>query len=355
MVLTEVSLGDAASESTEAAAELDRHAPRFREKGWNLIREAKRSAGAARNAAAAAADGDYLLFMDADDYAKPDEISTFVTAATHCGADVLSCFIDRFAGDDTPVNGEYAGRATFLGAAIAPGLFYNRFGSGNFLVRRAVFERLGGFAQESIQESIEDYGVGGDDWEFLARAALEGLRLETVPRALAWHRVRDETALKTAAGEHASRRRAMRPYLEALPAALKDVLPYAHSMQQRLERTALASSNQLRSARPEIQDQPAIAAAGADGLDNHSSGNGHRSLDDEELRRLIRHAAADGHQPLVFALNAWMDYRSTRSSMPEHRLKRLPGIIHLLVRGRYHRFAHGFGSALRDLRRPPKV
>jgi O-antigen biosynthesis protein len=355
VVLTEVSLADAASESAEAAAELDRLAPRFREKGWKLIREAKRSADTARNAAAAAADGDYLLFMDADDYAKPDEISTFVTVAMHCGADVLSCFIDRFAGDDTPVNGEYAGRATFLGAAIPPGLFYNRFGSGNFLVRRAAFERLGGFAQEFTQE-FEAYGVGGDDWEFLARAALEGLQLETVPRALAWHRVRDGTALKTAVGEHARRRRAMRPYLEALPAALKDILPYAQSLQQRLERTALdRSSDQVCIAQPQIQNQATIAAADADGSGNHSSGNGHGSLDDEELRRLIRHAAADGHQPLVFALNAWMDYRSTRSSMPARRVKRLPGIIHLLVRGRYHRFAHGFGSALRDLRRPPRV
>jgi glycosyltransferase involved in cell wall biosynthesis len=95
VVLAEVSLADAASESAEAAIELDCHAPRFSEKGWKLIREAKRSADAARNAAAAAADGDYLLFMDADDYAKPDEISTFVTAAMHCGADILSCFIDR--------------------------------------------------------------------------------------------------------------------------------------------------------------------------------------------------------------------------------------------------------------------
>jgi hypothetical protein len=197
--------------------------------------------------------------------------------------------------------------------------------------------------------------MGGDEWEFLARAALEGLRLETVPRALAWHRVRDETALKTAAGEHASRMRAMRPYLEALPAALKDVLPYAQSMQQRLERTALASSNQPCSARTEIQDQAAIAAASADGSGNHASGNGHRSLDEEELRRLIQDAAAGGHQPLVSALNAWMDYRSIRSSMPDRRLQRLPGILHLLVKGRYHRFAHGLGSALRDLRRPPKV
>jgi O-antigen biosynthesis protein len=193
VVLTEVSLADAVSGSVEAAIELNRYAPRFSEKGWKLIREAKGSACSARNAAAAAADGDYLLFMDADDYAKPDEISTFVTAAMHCGADILSCFIDRFAGDDTPPNGEYAGRTIFLGAAIAPGLFYNRFGSGNFLVRKTAFEGLGGFAQEFTREFSEDYGVGGDEWEFLARAALEGLRLETVPRALAWHRVRDGT------------------------------------------------------------------------------------------------------------------------------------------------------------------
>ncbi|MGH7913312.1 MAG: hypothetical protein ACREPW_01500 [Candidatus Binataceae bacterium] len=69
---------------------------------------------------------------------------------------------------------------------------------------------------------------------------------------------------------------------------------------------------------------------------------------------MIQRAATDGHEPFASALNAWLDYRSIRSNMPERRLKRLPNIIHLLVRGRYHRFAHGFGSALRDLRRPPR-
>ena len=328
---------DDANESAAVATELDRQERRLRRKGWKLIRHPGRGIAAARNAAAAAADGDYLLFIDADDYAKPDEISTFVGAATHGGADIVTCFVDRFSGDDTPGRGEYAGRATYLGAAIAPGLFHNRFGSGNFLIRRTVFEKLGGFAEESAGELIDDAcGADGEDWEFLARAALVGMRLETVPRALTWHRVCGGSIPKTTFAEHAVRMRALRPYLETLPPELRDVLPYA-----------LASIAGDRDGHPD--DQRSMVAK-----DKVADDRGEAVLDDAELRRLIQRAAADGHQPLASALNAWLDYRAIRSSMPERRVKRLPGIVHLLVRGHYHRFAHGIGSALRDLRRPPR-
>lgn len=366
VVVAEMSPTDDANESRETAAELDRQEPRFREKGWKLIRHPSRSAAAARNAAAAAADGDYLLFMDADDYAKPGAIGTFVTAALHSGADILTCFIDRFSGEDAPANGEYAGRETFLGAAIAPGLFHNRFGSGNFLIRGAAFESLGGFAEESAGEFTEAGGADGEDWEFLARAALKGVRLETVPRALTWRRVRADSISKTAAAEHATRMRALRPYLEALPPGLGDLLPYAQSLQYRLDKAASGpAANAGGGAHPEIQNHRVAGVDDIDHLGNHASRNGHRSfdavhtidaaLDDAELRRLIHRAAADGHQPLAAALNVWLDYRSIRSNLPQRRLQRLPGIIHLLLRGCYHRFAHGFGSALRDLRRPAKV
>jgi hypothetical protein len=40
--------------------------------------------------------------MDDDNYAKPNEISTFVRVANHTGADLLSSFVDFFQGISVP-------------------------------------------------------------------------------------------------------------------------------------------------------------------------------------------------------------------------------------------------------------
>ena len=123
----------------------------IRENGWKLIRLPGRSAAMARNAAAAAASGDYLLFMDAGDCAKPGAIGTFVAAAIHSGADILTCFIDRFSGDDSPADGVFAGRVAFLGGAIGPGLFHNCFGSGNFLIGRTASKGWEGLPKTALK------------------------------------------------------------------------------------------------------------------------------------------------------------------------------------------------------------
>lgn len=58
--------------------------------------------GAARNLGAKKARGEYLLFMDDDNYAKPYEISTFVQVARHSGIQLLSSFVDYFSGYSPP-------------------------------------------------------------------------------------------------------------------------------------------------------------------------------------------------------------------------------------------------------------
>lgn len=58
--------------------------------------------GAARNLAAKKAKGEFILFMDDDNYAKPDEVSTFVNVANHTGAQLLSSLVDYFSGSFAP-------------------------------------------------------------------------------------------------------------------------------------------------------------------------------------------------------------------------------------------------------------
>jgi hypothetical protein len=77
---------------------------------------------------------------------------------------------------------------------------------------------------------------------------------------------------------------------------------------------------------------------------------------DEELAvLLVKRLAAHGQRKTASLLRAWLDYSSARSRLPEHRIRRIPLIAQQLLRGGYHRFAHGFGSVLRDLRKPAAI
>jgi GT2 family glycosyltransferase len=212
----EVVLVDDGSETAEAHAALAALAPAFEARGWRLVRQENRYLGAARNAAARLARGEYLLFMDDDNLALPDEVATFARAAARSGADILTCFMDLFGGrEPLPPGAPPRARALFLGGAAAVGLFRNAFGDANALVRREAFLALGGFT--------EDRDAGYEDWEFFARAVLAGLRLEVVPEPLFRYRVSD-ASMSRATREAVNTARRIRPYLDAVPPALRPAL-----------------------------------------------------------------------------------------------------------------------------------
>jgi hypothetical protein len=204
------------------------------------------------------------------------------------------------------------GRWPYLGSAIGPSLFHNYLGDSNSLIRKDVFHRVGGFT--------EIFGVTCEDWELLARAVLMGFRLEVIPRALYWYRIQEDSNLRRT-NEYDNRMRALQPYLDVTPPSLHDVLRSALAMRVRLER-----------------------------IENHESSLG----TDEGIKRLADELTTSGGRRLASLMKQWLEYRSTRSAMPASRWKRIPDIARLLVAGRYHRFAHGFGSALRDVRKRPK-
>jgi glycosyltransferase involved in cell wall biosynthesis len=310
----EVIVVDDGSTTAAAAAMLARLQDVFDRKGWQIIRQAQRYPGAARNTAQAHARGDYLLFMDDDNCAKPDEISTFVRVAEYTGADILTCFLDLFTGDDPPGAGTRSlGRWMFLGAALVPSIFRNYLGDTNFLIRKEVFRAVGGFT--------EDPGISNEDWEFLVKAVLMGFRLELVPRALVWYRIQENSFLRST-NEYENVMRCMRPYLEAVPAPLRDMVRLALGLNMQRERVS------------------------------HFS-NGHLS-DAALLAMTEQRLTQAGHHRFASFMKAWMEYSQARQNMPPRRLERLPHIARLLMLGRYHRYGHGLGSAYRDLRKPPR-
>lgn len=231
----EVVLMDDASTDPAALAYLDGLAAEFADRGWRLERSSvNRYASGARNAAARLARGEYLLFMDDDNVAKPGEVSTLVGVARRTGVDLVGCFVDIFEGPEPPGPGRSVLRWPCLGPAVALGLWRNVLGDTNTLFRRGAFFELGGFT--------EDYGVSSEDHELLARAVLRGYRFEVVPEALFWYR-RTPGSVHHSAYPAADSLRALRPYLEVIPPELRPALQLAQGL---LARTAEGPHGLLR-------------------------------------------------------------------------------------------------------------
>lgn len=222
----EVVLVDDGSTHPRVPQVLDFLEPRFRERGWKILREPNRYLGAARNRAATVAEGDYLLFMDDDNVAKPHEISTFVQAAQRTGADLLFCLFDRFEGRGAPTSTTPFHRHLFSGMKTPVGLLRNSFGDANSLIRRDRFWEIGGFT--------EDVGVAHEDWELFAKSALAGLRLELVPESLFWYRSQPKSMSDTVDPQQCLKR-SLRPFQAITPTFLQPLLELAVSQAARVE------------------------------------------------------------------------------------------------------------------------
>ena len=129
------------------------------------------------------AKGEYLFFVDDHSLlTAPNALSVFVQVAQRVDADILTSAISFFLGSSNGVSDNRLehSRRPFLGGDAATGAFVNCFGSTNALVRRDAFEAIGGFDQEAVSTL--------DDWELLSKAALMGLRIETMPEVFLWQR-----------------------------------------------------------------------------------------------------------------------------------------------------------------------
>jgi len=216
----ELILVDDASTDAPTRAFMEALKPRFAARGWKLLRNEENSwQGISRRRAASAARGKYLLFMDDDNAAWPDQVETFVTAAEHSGADILTCQMQPFLGGGPPP----AHRATRpdkwmpIGPCSAVGLFWNCFGDANMFMTREAWNRMGGFTTDRAYF---------EDWEFLMQATLDGLRLECLPEILFCYRIWEgaQTSAHDPEFLHRSYARAARPALAAMPETLRPAL-----------------------------------------------------------------------------------------------------------------------------------
>ena len=204
-------LVDDGSESPAALAALAEVEADFAARGWRVVRQENRYVGAARNTAARAARGEWLLFLDDDNVLFPDAVSRLVRAARFAGADCVPAASIRFTGDGDPrADGAALGTPIrFLGAARAWSHFSNVVGDTCALVRRDVFEAAGGFTEE--------YRVGMEDLAFYNRLVRDGRRIEPLPDPVYYYRLGGPGIKQRHRSAQAAQRRILHPYVDGLP------------------------------------------------------------------------------------------------------------------------------------------
>ncbi len=241
--------GSTDPDSIRVFDELQRHYT-----AWTFHRQPNRFVDAARNRASTLGDGEILLFVDADDVLDPGAVARLVDALERSGDDVLTCNALQFASRDMPYawsTGEKAcrieRRLTPLGPSLVSGILNPEvFGTSCILVRRSVFEAVGGYTCWP--------GVGHEDWELMARFALRGFRIDVLPEDLLYTRVHGG-GLSTQLDPAECRRRLLDPYEQALsPLGLQGLAQLARGLQD--ENYYLKRQLRRRERRAELRRRP---------------------------------------------------------------------------------------------------
>ncbi len=147
-----------------------------------LIRQENSYLGASRNTAWTNSNGQYVLFMDDDNIAVVNELETFALAAAYTNDDILTCFSDTFTDSDfNGINPVVDKRVTPIGACLSLGVLFNCFGDSNSFWKKSTLRSIDGFT--------ELVGIGKEDNEIFARAALQGYKLSVVPEPLFYYRL----------------------------------------------------------------------------------------------------------------------------------------------------------------------
>lgn len=218
----EVILVDDGSPGKDTARALQSLEAEFTRRGWKILRLENGYLGKARNTAVREARSEFLLFMDDDNVARPTMVSRFMQVAVSSGADLVTTMFEVFSSDKKPTaKTPLVERFMPVGDVISFSVMANAFGDANSLIRRSVFEKLGGFS--------EDYGLGHEDFELFLRAALTGAKVSVIPEPLFWYRRFGESMLSTTHAA-ANRIRSFRPYIDHLPASLAELAVLAHGL-----------------------------------------------------------------------------------------------------------------------------
>ncbi len=174
-----------------------------------VLRQHNQYVGAARNRALREATGEFVIFMDDDNFARNDQFELFVKAIQVGNYDALTCAAVAFPDDvDPEFDDTYQHLFVPLGSGISPGLYGNNYGDANAIYRRSAIDAVDGYT--------EDYGLSWEDYELFARMAMAGQSLGVVPEPLMYLRSTVGSVSRTS-NMVANSYRALRPFLENMP------------------------------------------------------------------------------------------------------------------------------------------
>ncbi len=155
--------------------------PELERAGHLVIWQTNAGPGAARNAAAAAAAHDLLLFFDADNVPMPDLVTKLWGAMELSEADSIAApFMAVPPMQRTPTLQDVTWRYQPCGVLSALSLFENTLGDMTALIRRDVLRAVGGFCTDLSRP-------GWEDWETFLRISGRGFRHMAYPEPLLFY------------------------------------------------------------------------------------------------------------------------------------------------------------------------
>ena len=224
----EIVIADDGSDQPDAVRYIRQLASESAASGWKVLQLANRFRGAARNSAAREANGEYLLFLDDDNFLEPDAISVWVNAAIRLQSDIVTSVQFGIGQDQEVVSRDQTELVLYVGDARAYGAFKNCFGDMNCLIRRDAF-----FAMGALNET---YGFGHEDWELFSRAVLSGFNLSLVPKPLVWYRRDPNKYVRLKHVLPGFLLNNIKPYCDSVPPDLKIIYLFAQGQDRKRER-----------------------------------------------------------------------------------------------------------------------
>ncbi len=278
--------GSTETESQEIFAQLEKEYAA--DERFRFIKQDNAGLCAARNRLAKEAKADYIVFCDADNISEPGMLSALARAIVVSGADCVTCHMSKFRDDPESGRRKKLDVYTPLGPCLEAGPYCDPFGDANFIIRKAVFEDLGGFRHVPQTAS--------EDWEFLAELCLRGYKLEVVPLPLFAYREHGESNMRQTPFFD-TRMRTLQPYFERLGESWQRRLLYnavgTHERQEALRRCGIVD----KYSQEEIMTHRAhIKSLQADIEQAHRA----RRTDREALRKA---------NPLLFGILKWLAKR----------------------------------------------
>ena len=169
--------GGSTDGTLEILAEYGERVAVFRQEGKGVSR--------AKNQAARRATGDYLSFLDADDFWYPEKLlrqEKLMESHTEYG--FCSSDVDFFNEDGVLIHAAISKEKQPRSGEVFPDLFRNNFiSSATVFLRKSCFEASGGFPEETYY---------AEDTELWLRMA-KSFQLGYIPEALAAYRVREDS------------------------------------------------------------------------------------------------------------------------------------------------------------------